>query len=230
MIRNSDNTATDLLHRRIGLEKPQKLADRLGLCKTRLLLPTKDWWVAQAGLGGPAFPAHDRLNATRIFAKANRAEQLRLAQFLDQKTQTIAPDDLNGALNRYFEGPDYNPEIDLNTQNASTPFEWANLMAYEFLGKGLRAKRQKTFDAMMNLGIGKGYLQTPFVHFGAKTGNGWRILTISGYIKTKEGQDIIYVFFNKESPKTYTVGSRHMRAAFRWINDSIQKVQQLPRS
>ncbi|WP_211238221.1 serine hydrolase, partial [Deinococcus pimensis] len=51
MIHNSDNTATDLLHRRVGLDAVQEVADDLGLCRTRLILPTKDWWVAQTKLG-----------------------------------------------------------------------------------------------------------------------------------------------------------------------------------
>lgn len=50
MIANSDNTATDILHRRVGLQRVQAVADGLGLCRTRLILPTRDWWAAQAGL------------------------------------------------------------------------------------------------------------------------------------------------------------------------------------
>jgi beta-lactamase class A len=225
MIHNSDNTATDILHRRIGLDKPQRLADSLGLCNTRLILPTKTWWTAQVGMDPNYFPHYGRLSGAEYFAKAPRAEQLKIAQSVDAHAQSLAPSQLQHLLDQYFDGPDYNPKIDLQTQNASTALELAHLMAFEFMGGGLSANSRKAFEDIMHTGVGKGFLRTPFVKFGAKSGNAWRILTISGYIETPMGEHIVYVFLNQQSPQTYTVQPKHLRAAFNWINRGIAVVQ-----
>jgi beta-lactamase class A len=225
MIKRSDNTATDILHRRVGLEQPQLLADSLGLCQTRLLLPTKDWWTAQAGLDPNYFPPYGRLSGAEYFAKAPRDIQLKIAQSLDEHARTLEPSKLQHLLDAYFDGPNYNPKIDLQTQNASTALELAHLMAFEFMGGGLSPESRQAFEEIMHMGVGKGFLRTPFVKFGAKSGNAWRILTISGYIETPMGEHIIYVFLNQQSPQTYTVQARHLRAAFNWINRGIEVVQ-----
>ncbi len=225
MIKRSDNTATDILHRRIGLDKPQHLADSLGLCNTRLILPTKTWWTAQVGMDPNYFPHYGRLSGAEYFAKAPRAEQLKIAQSVDAHAQSLAPSQLQHLLDQYFEGPDYNPKIDLQTQNASTALELAHLMAFEFMGGGLSANSRQAFEDIMHMGVGKGFLKTPFVKFGAKSGNAWRILTISGYIETPMGEHIVYVFLNQQSPQTYTVQPRYLRAAFNWINRGIEVLQ-----
>ena len=227
MIQHSDNTATDILHRRIGLEAPQKLADELGLCKTRLLLPTKTWWTAQAGAEPEYFSPYSRLNGAEKFAKASRPFQLEMARKLDARAQSLPADKLRRMLDRYFDGPYYNPQIDEQTQNATTAFEWATLVAHEFLNSGLSVQGDKTLSNIMDLGVGKGYVRSsvPIVKFGGKTGNGWRIFTASGYVQTRAGQHIVYVLLNQASSQTYTVTPGYMRSAYGWIVRGIQTIQ-----
>ena len=227
MIEHSDNTATDILHRRIGLEAPQRIADELGLCKTRLLLPTKAWWTAQAGGDPDHFPLFGRLNGAERFAGGSRPLQLEIAHALDARAQALPADKLQRMLDQYFDGPYYNPKIDVQTQNATTAFEWATLIAHEFLKNGLSQGSNAVLSNIMNLGVGKGYVRSsvPLVKFGGKTGNGWRIFTASGYVQTQAGQHIVYVLLNQASPQTYTVTRGYMRSAYAWIVRGIVSIQ-----
>ncbi|MFN8510212.1 MAG: serine hydrolase [Deinococcaceae bacterium] len=223
MIQKSDNTATDLLHRRIGLEKPQALADRLGLCKTRLLLPTKAWWVAQAGMAKD-FPDSELLEASRRYSSAPRPQQLEIARRLDAEALKIKPDVLYPKLDRYFMGPQYNPEIDRNTQNASTPFEFAQLIAFEFMGNGLTPSSQNLFRDIMGKGCCAKRLK-PYNYAGAKGGSGWRILTMTGYLEMPQGERIVYVFLNNKNKRDEGVES-DIPAAMAWVKAAIERLKQ----
>ncbi len=95
MIANSDNTATDILHRRVGLQRVQDVADGLGLCRTRLILPTRDWWVGQAGLSYT-------LNNTTRWASATGKDRARLAALIDEDSRKYRADYVQYKLDRYF--------------------------------------------------------------------------------------------------------------------------------
>jgi len=115
----------------------------------------------------------------------------------------------------------------VQTQNATTAFEWATLIAHEFLKNGLSQGSNAVLSNIMNLGVGKGYVRSsvPLVKFGGKTGNGWRIFTASGYVQTQAGQHIVYVLLNQASPQTYTVTRGYMRSAYAWIVRGIVSIQ-----
>ena len=214
MIQNSDNTAADLLHRRVGLGAVQVLADELHLCRTRLILPTKDWWTAQAGLS-PSFPG------PAAFAALNGEARLRAAEALDADARQVRADALQHRLDLYFEGR-YSPDTDLGTQNVSTPAEFAGLVAAEFLRSGLSPPSQALQRQLMALGPGRRHLHVPLVSFGGKGGNGWRLLTFSGYLHTAGGEDVVYAFMQHGAAQTYTMKSS--RAAFEWIGDALRLV------
>ncbi len=208
MIQFSDNTATDTLFRRIGLGSLQPLADELGLCHTRLQLPTKAWWTAQAGFGGPDFPKYALVSASRTFAQAPFEKRLEIAQRLDAAAQRVGPDALTRAVEVYFGGrnggPDTMSQIDRNLQNASTPFEWARFIHAEFLEDKLSIANHQRFRETMALGSGRYLLKVPFVYYGGKSGNTARLLTHSGYLETKSGDRLIYVYMNDTSQNPAT--------------------------
>ncbi|WP_338014501.1 hypothetical protein [Deinococcus cavernae] len=58
--------------------------------------------------------------------------------------------------------------------------------------------------------------------FGGKGGNGWRILTYSGYFQTKDGRHVVYTFMQHGANETYTMPNT--RRAFAWINAGIDAV------
>src|SRR5215218_2881621 len=75
MIYHSGNTASDVLFKRVGLDAPQRLITRLGLEQTRVVLPTREYYVIIAGLD-PQFPADDLVGATARFAALPPAAQV----------------------------------------------------------------------------------------------------------------------------------------------------------
>ena len=214
MIHNSDNTATDLLHRRVGLQAVQQVADDLGLCRTRLILPTKDWWTAQAGLSA-SFPG------AASFAAMRGPALLTAAQALDADAQQHRADALQRRLDDYFDHR-YAPDTDLGTQNVSTPAEFAHLIAAEFLRSGLNPDSQQLQRGLMATGFGRSRLRAPMIAFGGKGGNGWRTLTFSGYLHTAGGSDVVYAFMQHGADQEYTM--HNTGAAFAWINAAMKQV------
>ena len=214
MIHNSDNTATDLLHRRVGLRAVQAVADNLKLCHTRLILPTKDWWVAQAGLD-PAWPQPGG------FGGAGGDDRFALARSLDAAARGVRADVLQVHLDAYFEKR-YDPHTDLVTHNVSTPFEFGDLIAHEFLASGLSAAGRARGRAVMASGFGGSKLRAPHVYFGGKGGNGHKILTMTGYFETPQGQRVVYVFMQHGAREDDTM--QNIRPAFAWINAAVERV------
>ncbi len=227
MISWSDNTATDMLFRRVGLDALQPTAQRLGLCNTRLLLPTKTWWTAQAGLGGVDFPKYSLVAATKRFAQAPYETQLALAERLDQKALNTNAETLRRFLDQgYFAGRNGGVEtmsqIDRNLQNASTPHEWARFMWNAFVSYDLSTFGQKKFREIMSHGKGRSYIRVPFKYYGGKSGNTARILTYSGFLETLSGDKVIYVYMNDSSQNLATRDETNL--AFNYINAALKKV------
>jgi beta-lactamase class A len=226
MIQYSDNTATDTLFRRVGLGSLQETADDLGLCNTRLLLPTKAWWAAQAGFS-PDFPPERLVSSSMDFARSAPEVRLAIARRLDQVAQSVGPERLRIRLdNTYFAGRNGGPEamsvIDRNLQNASTPEEWARFMAHEFTDNGLSAASNAAFREVMALGYGRKRIRVPFTYFGGKEGNTAHVLTLSGYLEQANGDRLIYVFLNdmNEEVSTFPLAP----AAFQMINAALEAV------
>lgn len=227
MIQSSDNTATDILFRRIGIGSVQPIMNNLHLCNTRVLLPTKSWWTAQAGLGGKDFPKYALVKATQKFATYPLEAQLKIAARLDAQAQATNPEIMRRYLdNGYFAGRnggvDTMSQIDRNIQNASTPAEWARFIHHEFVNSGLSNSSRKIFRDIMFLGKGRHLLRVPFTYFGGKSGNTARVLTYSGYLETKSGDRIIYVYFNDSSLNLATRDETPL--AFNLINASLRKI------
>ena len=227
MIGWSDNTATDILFRRIGIGSVQPIMNDLRLCNTRVLLPTKAWWTAQAGLGGKDFPKYALVKATQKFANYPLEAQLKIAARLDANAQNTNPETLRRYLdNGYFAGRNGGVNtmsaIDRNIQNASTPAEWARFIHHEFVNSGLSNQSRQLFRDTMSHGKGRAFLGVPMTYFGGKSGNTARVLTYSGYLETKSGDRIIYVYFNDSSHNLITRDETPQ--AFSLINAAIRKV------
>ncbi|WP_370519821.1 serine hydrolase [Deinococcus sp. AJ005] len=216
MIANSDNTATDILHRRVGLGRVQDVADGLGLCRTRLILPTRDWWVAEAGLSAT-------FNGTTRWASATGEDRARLAALIDADARKYRADYVQYKLDRYFDTR-HDPADDLRVHNLSTPYELGTLLAHEFLRPDLSPRAVKWQRDVMALGFGKSALTwKPQINFfGGKGGNGWGILTYSGYFQTRDGRRVVYAFMQHGADQTYTMPNT--RRAFAWINAGIEAV------
>jgi beta-lactamase class A len=222
MIQWSDNTATDMLHRRVGLGSLQPRADGLKLCQTRLLLPTKAWWAAEAGLGGPDFPKDALVKATRRFAQASAAERLSIATRLDHQARQHRPDQISRNLDRYFERTtDWgrSAQIDRNLQNASTPLEWAKYLWHAFNRSGLSTASQTEFRRIMAKGFGSRLINGKPAYAAGKSGNTAGVLGFSGYLEAEDGSRYVYVLLSDEIPAIYTLD--RYRVAFKVINKAL---------
>lgn len=216
MIGVSDNTATDILQRAAGLQAVQDVADTLGLCRTRLILPTKAWWVAQAGLS----PAFERWRGQ--WSTLRGAKRLRAAQEIDADAQRQLPDNLQRRLDDYLDHR-YAPADDLLVHNLSTPYELSLLLSHEFLAPGLSESSRAAQREIMRRGYGEAALRGfPITEWGGKGGNGWKILSYSGYLKTAGGEHVVYVFMLHGSQSDYTMPLTH--AAFAWIRAAMKEV------
>ncbi|HEX2864785.1 MAG TPA: serine hydrolase [Deinococcales bacterium] len=229
MIQFSDNTATDILFRRVGLGALQPLADRLGLCSTRLQLPTKDWWAAESGLTS-AFPTAQLAARAAAFGRATPIERLDLARHLDAEAQDLDTETMRKALDPYFEGRRFDPgemaDIDLNLQNASTPEEWARFLAGAFAPGALSGSSRAVFREVMALGYGRSRVRHAFAYFGGKEGNTSHILTLCGYLEKADGTRLVYAFFNDRNAEIDTF---HLApSAFRVINAALDAVDPAP--
>ena len=221
MIMWSDNTATDILHIRAGIGSLQPLADSLKLCNTRLLLPTKAWWTAQAGLGGADFPKDALLSSSLRFAKAKPPERLQIAQRLYQAAEQVAPDRLNRVLKPYWESGNWPrmAQIDRNLQNTSTPLEWARFFWLAFQQNQLSASSNQLFRKVMSKGYGYRRLAVKYSYFGGKSGNTAGVLGFTGYLEAPDGTRYIYIFLSDEVPEIYTLYFE--RPAFALINRAL---------
>lgn len=218
MIYNSDNTATDILHRRVGLGKVQALADDLGLCRTRLILTTKDWWAAQAGLS-------ETFKNTPDWGLTTGPERARLAAAIDAEAREYRADTLQLRLNAYFEG-EPTPEDDLRVHNLSSPYEFATFLVHEYLRPGLSPRTLGWQREVAALGFGRSALRLEtrqeVAAFAGKGGNGWRLLTYTGYFRTTGGRHVAYAFMQHGSEETSTMPNT--RRAFAWINAGVDAV------
>jgi beta-lactamase class A len=174
--------------------------------------------VAQSGLA-PAFPG------AAAFGRATGPERLRLASALDEQARKYRADDLQRRLDQYFDGH-YDPATDLGTQNVSSPAEFGALVASEFLRPGLSPASRAVQRQVMATGFGRSRLRLPtgagVAEFGGKGGNGWRLLTFSGYVHTRDGRDLVYVFMQHGADQTYTMPGN--RLAFKWINAALSEL------
>ncbi len=126
-------------------------------------------------------------------------------------------------LNEHFDAGGFDPAVDLGTHNVSTPYEFGTLIANEFLRPGLKPATRELQREIMATGFGRSKLRLPVAYFGGKGGNGWKILTMTGYVETPRGDHVVYVFMQHESHEDYTIPNA--RAAFEWINEAIAAVE-----
>ncbi|WP_189007631.1 serine hydrolase [Deinococcus roseus] len=228
-IRVSENTANDMLHLTTGLLHPQETADSLGLCNTRIMLTTKAWWTAQAGLGGHYFPQVTLLQSTQAFASAGRTDQITMAVDLVKTSFNVKAEDLLEALdgkNGYFRRR-YDSRIDFNTQNVSTPREFTTLVANPFVpGKLSQSSLQFYRDTFAKGCCKPKPLPFPVNYWGAKLGTGWRLMALTGYVELPGGRKFAYSYFNHESKSSDVADMRaQVPTALKWITQAINTLK-----
>ncbi|AWN22703.1 serine hydrolase [Deinococcus irradiatisoli] len=222
-LERSDNTASDLLQLGIGPDKIARAVRALSPCTT-ILHTTKAWWAAQAGLMPDIFPnlVPDALSAARQPFET----RLQLAARLNARAQQFSGPQVEAALETYFHGPAYAPELEVALQNTSTPQSYADLLVRTLGGAGLQPLTGKLFRGWLSRSCCQP--KTPGLnttYWGHKAGSGWRLLTLTGYAELPGGQKLAYAYFNDQSSTLESEDmERQIPAVVSWIDGVLSSL------
>lgn len=201
-IRRSENTASDIVHLAVGPQRVATLTANTSSC-TSVLLTTKAFWSAQAGMLPTLVDSSDHgtslRSAERYFTLAP-AERVAFAGQLVHASGQVNAEVLLGRLDGYFKGPRYDARLDTYWQNTSTAKAYTDLMAGMFAAGGLQPETRRVFRDIMAGGCCRP-VRAPFTYsyWGSKAGSGWRLLTLTGYVERPDGRVLAYTYLNHES-------------------------------
>lgn len=227
-IQKSDNTASDILHLAVTPRRVTELTAALSPC-TAILLTSKGQWSAMAGLTPRVIPGSTpqafRASAQRYGALPLN-DRLTAATSINTAAKAVNADQLLSALDRYFTGPAYHIENDLNLYNTSTARAYADLSAQVMRGNGqLTPATQALFRRIMSTGCcTKPTEPMGFkpLYWGAKAGSGWGLLTMSGYMELPDGRSAAYTYINHGSQTLDSeVIERQIRPVLNWVVANI---------
>jgi beta-lactamase class A len=128
-IARSDNTASDILQLAVGPEQLARGVNAKSAC-TEILLTTKAWWAAQGGLSGNVLGPDVFLGA-RDYAARSFEDRLEVAGRLIAASQKVSGPAVEAAIDKYFHGPTYTPDLELMLQNTTTAQAFTELFASE---------------------------------------------------------------------------------------------------
>lgn len=231
-IRNSQNTAADLLQTRAGLAEVAAVARTLSPCND-VFLTTRAYWSAQAGLLPNLFPVTTRqdgvLRAARYFALPFDQKVTQAAAIV-KAARAVRPDTLEGALDRWLTSPAADERVDTYLHNSSTPDAWAQTLKRLYSGSGLTPASNIRFRALMTNGCCRPDPDPLHERYwGLKGGSGWRFLVQSGYVERADGTGFVYVYSNSGSTVRSAAGMEAQRPAVaRWIAQNIQALGRGP--
>ena len=231
-IRNSQNTAADLLQTRAGLAQVASVARELSPCND-VFLTTRAYWGAQAGLLPTLFPDDTReaglARAGQYFALPFD-QKVRRASAIVSAARSVRPDSLEASLDRWLTGPAADERIDVYLQNSSTPAAWAQTLKRLYSGADLTPASNTAYRALMTNGCCKPN-PDPLRerYWGLKGGSGWRFLVQSGYVERADGTADVYVYSNSGSTVKSAAGMEAQRPAVaRWVARNLQALSRKP--
>lgn len=217
----SDNTASDLLQLAHGSGRLAREVWARSPC-TAVLLTTKAWWSAQAGLA-PGVLGRDRVAGARRYGRLPSEERVAAASRLIAASRQVSGPGLEAALERFFHGPEYRPELELNLQNTGTARAYTELMQRTLSGAGMRPGTRRLLREVMSRGCCKP--AAPVLrasYWASKAGSGWRILNLTGYAELPGGVTLAYTYLNDGSRTTESEDmERQIPGVVRWIELSL---------
>jgi beta-lactamase class A len=219
-IARSDNTASDILQLAVGPEQLARAVNAKSAC-TEVLLTTKAWWAAQGGLSKSVLGPDVFLGA-REYAARSFEDRLEVAGRLIAASQKVSGPAVEAAIDKYFHGPTYTPELELMLQNTTTAQAFTELFATELRSRDLQDGTRAIFRSIMRTGccIAKNSaLRSEYR--AAKAGSGWRILNLAGYAELSGGIALAYTYLNDQSQ---TLDSEDTEKQIKPVNAWIDQV------
>jgi beta-lactamase class A len=219
-IARSDNTASDILHLAV---RPAQLAREISAKSacTTVLLTTKAWWAAQGGLSGSVLGS-DVLLGARAYTELPFEDRLEMASRLIAVSKKVSGPAVEAAIDQYFHGPTYTPDLELMLQNTTTAQEFTELFASELRSRELKDSTREIFRSIMTKGccIAKNSVLRS-AYRAAKAGSGWRILNLAGYAELSSGVSVAYTYLNDQSE---TLDSEDIEKQIKPVNAWIDQV------
>ncbi|KQR15505.1 serine hydrolase [Deinococcus sp. Leaf326] len=217
----SDNTASDILQLAYGPERLARAVRQSSPC-TSVLLTTKAWWGAQAGLI-PSVMTTNTAAGARVFGAQPFAQRLVTAKNLIAASQKLTGPDVERKLDVYFNGPTYTADMEVNLQNTSTARAYTDLMAQTLSGAALKPTTRKVFRDILATGCCRPKApKLNATYWAAKAGSGWGILTLTGYVETPDGRNFAYTYLNDSSVTTDAEEmEKQIRPVVLWIEQNI---------
>lgn len=197
-IERSDNTAADLLHLRVGTQRLTRSVRERSPC-TGVFLTGKAAWAAQGGLQSEVL-GDDLAVGAQWYSHLPFEAKLWTATRMNLGAATWTGPQVEAAIDRYFRGPAYSPDIDLAVHTTSTARAYTDLMARVVPGRNLRPSTRRLFREWLAKGCCRPKKpRLDAAYWGAKAGSGWRLLTLTGAVETTDGRLFAYTYLNDGS-------------------------------
>ena len=219
----SDNTASDLLQLTYGAGRLAREVRGRSPC-TSVLLTTKAWWGAQAGLASSVL-GPDLSSGAQRYADQPFEARVQTASALIAASRSVTGPQVEAGLDAYFHGPGYTPDLELALQNTSTAKAYTDLMARTLPGVTLQPKTRAVFREALSHGCCTPKAPLPGQHFwAAKAGSGWRLLNLTGVVETNAGL-LAYTYLNDGSNTQDAEDlERQIPALVRWIAAGLREL------
>ena len=215
MIYHSGNTASDVLFKQVGLAAPQRLITRLDLAQTRVVLPTREYYVIIAGLD-PEFPADDLPAAAARFAALSPAEQVVVVERVGLRSASLTLRAIERATMDFYAYRHYNrPQsyaILDNVDNVSTPTAMLRLLRYLHAGGDLPPSQAAELHRILARGDGArdvGCFHGQAQSWGGKGGDDLSQASMHGYVTAADGRTLVYSLLSGRLHDDYR-GSRRL--------------------
>lgn len=223
----SDNTANDILQLTAGVTRvAQEVHDR-SPC-TSVLHTTKAIWALQSGLLPEVLP-NPAANAS-TYAALPFGTRLQLARLAVTGAQKLTGPAVEAALDVYFKGPTYTPDMELGVQNTSTARAFARLQAQIMPGAALKPATRALFRGWLADKKSCCKPKNPTflpTFWGVKAGSGWRMLTMTGAATLKDGRTVGYaLLIDQADPRLAEQTESWLRPLAGWIDAQLLRLTQ----
>jgi hypothetical protein len=218
MIYHSGNTASDVLFKLVGLDAPQRLIARLGLEQTRVVLPTREYYVIIAGLD-PEFPPDDLLQATARFAALAPAAQAACIAQVAARAANLSTREIEKATEPVYRYQRYTrPEtyrILDQLDNVSTPRAMLRLMRFLRAGGDLPPALAAEMHSILARGDGgrdAGCFHGKVRAWGGKGSSDLSQASLNGYAEAPDGCILVYSLLSSHLHDDYRGAERLCQA------------------
>ncbi|WP_188963365.1 serine hydrolase [Deinococcus aquiradiocola] len=194
-INGSNNTAADLLLLTYGPERLAREVHAVSPC-TSVLVTTKGWWAAQAGLA-PDVLGPDAVRGAARYGAMPFEARVGVAGALIRAGQRSSAQAVEAGIDRVFRSRTYSPAMELDLQNTTTPAAYTALVRDTLSGAGLSAASASAVRKIFGTGCCRPeHPRLRATYWGAKGGITWRVLNLTGYVELPDGTQLAYVFMN----------------------------------